>query len=70
MRRYDAVMGCCVAFLLMATAVISFLYFVWWAYAAGSMPLMALPGVLLVLLWALFLWVARRSRAPSDATTQ
>ena len=70
MRRYDAVMGCSLALLLMATAVTAFLYPLWlWLFAAGSMTLMALRGVLLAVVWALYLWVARWHRS-SDAPTQ
>jgi len=69
MRRYDAVMGCCLALLLMATAVTSYLYLVWLSFAAEPTTLMALPGFLLASLWVLFLWVARRRHSPPDAPT-
>jgi uncharacterized BrkB/YihY/UPF0761 family membrane protein len=83
MKRYDAAMGCCLALLLMATA---FLYPLWllWIGAAVTLNeqngqdgprylmyiLEVLPTLLLVFLWALFLWAARRKRPPSDAPTQ
>jgi hypothetical protein len=78
MKRYDAAMGCSLALLIMATAVTSFLYPIWvfWNEAAAKFHdpdgthylmymLMALPALLLSVLWALFLWVARRPQPPA-----
>lgn len=86
MRRYDAAMGCCLALLLLATAITSSLYVLWllWIGAAVNLNeqngpggpyylkyiLDVLPALLLVSLWALFLWVARRPHPPSDASTR
>jgi hypothetical protein len=76
MRRYDAAVGCCLAFLLMATAITSMLYLPWLIWiGAGAVwneqhapdgpyyamyILEALPALLVALLWVSFFWVIRR----------